>query len=50
MIFAMYVCDATNATQVAAIKMTVTKIGPTTLSSWPRGTSRFLLKWEWLKS
>jgi hypothetical protein len=33
----IYVCDATNATRVAAIRMTVVKIGPTTLSRWPRG-------------
>jgi hypothetical protein len=36
MIFAMYV-DATDATRVAATKITVAKIGPTALSDWPWG-------------
>ena len=34
---AMYVCGATNATKVAARKMTVAKIGAITLYSWLRG-------------
>jgi hypothetical protein len=35
--FAMSVCDATNATRVAAIKITVAKVDPTALSDWPWG-------------